>query len=64
MNEQHACPSLETLPVTSAVDITLLIKNLRCSPTERLRRGERILVSVVAFKEGVQRARQRQQDKS
>ncbi len=72
MNERHACPSPETLPVTSAVeraiafgiDITLLTENQRCSPTERLRRGERILVSVIAFKEEVQRARQQQKDKS
>jgi len=45
------------------VDVTLLIENLRYSPTERLRRGEQVLASVVAFKEEVQRARQRQKGK-
>lgn len=63
--------SPEVVPVVSAVeralafgiDITLLIENLRYTPTERLRRGERILASVVAFKAEVQRARQMQKDK-
>ena len=59
-------PSADNLQSDSAVaraiafgvDITLLIENLRYSPTERLRRGEEFLKSVIAFKEEVQRARQ------
>jgi len=46
--------------IAFGVDITLLIENLRLTPTERLRRGEEFLKSVIAFKEEVQRARQRQ----
>ena len=46
--------------IAFGVDITLLIENLRLTPTERLRRGEEFLRSVIAFKEEVQRARQRQ----
>ncbi|MBI5347974.1 MAG: hypothetical protein HZB77_01450, partial [Chloroflexi bacterium] len=37
------------------VDVTLLIENLRYSPTERLRRGEKIMKSMVAFKREVDR---------
>ncbi len=44
------------------VDITLLIENLRLTPTERLRRGEKFLKSVVAFRQEVERARQAQKD--
>jgi hypothetical protein len=41
------------------VDITLLIENLRRSPTDRLRRGEKALQSAVSFREEAKRARQR-----
>ncbi|MBI3763328.1 MAG: hypothetical protein HY260_15890, partial [Chloroflexi bacterium] len=43
--------------IAFGVDITLLIENLGLTPTERLRRGERILKSLVAFKAEVERAR-------
>ncbi len=39
------------------VDLTLLIENLRRTPTERLRWAERTLHSVVAFQEETRRAR-------
>jgi hypothetical protein len=44
--------------IAFGVDITLLIENLRYTPTERLRRGEQALASVVSFREAIQRARQ------
>jgi len=49
--------------IAFGVDVTLLIENLRYPPTERLRRGEQILKSVVAFTDEVRRARQRPKDK-
>ncbi len=49
--------------IAFGVDITLLIENLRYPPTERLRRGEQVLKSVVAFIDEVQRARQRSKDR-
>jgi len=45
------------------VDVTLLIENLRYSPTERLRRGEKIMKSMVAFKREVDRVRKEQMSK-
>jgi hypothetical protein len=44
--------------IAFGVDIMLLIENLRYTPTERLRRGEQVLASVVSFWEETQRARQ------
>ena len=39
------------------LDITLLIENLRYSPADRVRRGEQILKSAIAFKREIERAR-------
>lgn len=50
--------------IAFGVDITLLVENLRLTPTERLRRGERILKSLVAFKKEVERARGLQRNES
>ena len=35
--------------IESGVDVTLLIENLKLTPTERLRKAQRMLDSVVAF---------------
>jgi len=50
-------PSVESPLTTSAVeraiafgiDITLLVENLRLTPTERVRRGQAMLDSVIAL---------------
>lgn len=42
--------------VAYGLDLTLLIENLRRSPTDRLRWAERALHSVVAFQEEARRA--------
>ena len=39
------------------LDLTLLVENLRRTPTERLRWAERALHSVAAFQQEVRRAR-------
>ena len=67
MNPAPESPSEQTTSaveraIAFGVDITLLIENLRLTPTERLRRGERILKSLVAFKNEVERARNLQRD--
>ena len=50
--------------VAYGIDVTLLIENLKFSPTDRLRRGERVLRSVISFQEEVERARSRQRAKA
>lgn len=60
--EEPVAPSAVERAIAFGVDITLLIENLRLTPTERLRRGEKILASVVAFQEEVRRARQLRKD--
>jgi hypothetical protein len=42
------------------IDITLLIENLRLTPTERLQKAQRVLDSVVAFQAEVAAWRARQ----
>lgn len=62
MDEQKnpSTPAPEKTAVERAIefgiDVTLLIENLRYSPTERLRRGEKIMKSMVAFKREVDKA--------
>jgi hypothetical protein len=64
--QMESAPSASLKPILGAVeraaaygvDTTLLIENLRQPPTERLRRGEQALQSVVAFQEEARRARQ------
>ncbi len=61
-------PPTETPPTVSAVeraaafgvDITLLIENLRYSPTERVRRAQAMLDAVVALQAEAQTWRKRQ----
>ena len=61
--EEPVAPSAVERAIAFGVDITLLIENLQLTPTERLRRGEKFLVSVVAFQEEVRRAKQLRKDK-
>jgi hypothetical protein len=42
------------------IDITLLIENLKLTPTERLRKAQAVLESVVAFQAEVRAFRARQ----
>ena len=58
--ESSPTPSAIERAIAFGVDITLLIENLRLTPTERLRRGEQFLKSVVAFRTEVERARKAQ----
>jgi len=42
------------------IDVTLLIENLRHTPTERLRRHQQALESMVALREEVQKSRRQE----
>jgi hypothetical protein len=46
--------------IAFGVDITLLIENLRLTPTERVRRAQQMLDSVVALQAEVKAWRERQ----
>ncbi len=46
--------------VEYGVDITLLIENLRLTPTERVQRAQRMLDSVVALQTEMRNWRERQ----
>jgi len=46
------------------VDLTLLVENLRYSPTERVRRAQRSLESVLAFVAAAAASRQRSDPRS
>lgn len=41
------------------IDVTLLIENLRLTPTERVMRAQQALNSVIAFQAEVKRSRER-----
>lgn len=46
------------------IDISLLIENLRLSPTERVRRGEAFARFALSIREQACQAREREDDKS
>ncbi|MBI4630317.1 MAG: hypothetical protein HY740_01085 [Chloroflexi bacterium] len=41
------------------IDVTLLIENLRLTPTERVMRAQQVLNSVVSFQAEVKKSRER-----
>ena len=48
--------------IESGVDVTLLIENLKLTPTERLRKAQRMLDSVVAFQSEIRSCRARRNE--
>jgi len=50
--------------VDFGVDVTLLLENLKYSPTERVRRAQRSLESVVAFAAAAAATQERRQPRS
>ncbi len=53
-------PSAVERAIAFGVDITLLIENLRLTPTERVQRAQRMLDAVVAVQAEAQAWRERQ----
>ncbi len=58
----EASPSLSAVEraIAFGIDVTLLIENLRLTPTERVLRGQAMLESVVALQAEVKAWRSRQ----
>jgi hypothetical protein len=65
MDEQSnaSTPAPEKSAVERAIefgiDVTLLIENLRLTPTERVMRAQQVLNSVVSFQAEVKKSRER-----
>jgi hypothetical protein len=59
--EEPVAPSAVERAIAFGVDITLLIENLRLTPTERVLRGQAMLDSVVALQAEVKAWRSRQE---
>lgn len=49
----HSQPAVKQA-IEYGIDVTLLIENLRRTPTERLRRHQQVLESMIALREEVQ----------
>jgi hypothetical protein len=58
---QADSPTAVERVIEFGVDTTLLLENLKRTPTERIRRHQRALESVVAFQEEVRRFRDQEQ---
>ena len=62
-DQSNPTPASEKSAVERAIefgiDVTLLIENLRLTPTERVMRAQQALNSVLAFQAEVKRSRER-----
>jgi hypothetical protein len=62
LGQRFRCTAVERA-IEFGIDITLLLENLKLTPTERIRRHQRALESVVAFQEEARRFRDREQER-
>lgn len=63
MKESTAPKSAVDRAVEFGIDISLLIENLRLTPTERLLRAQQALESILALREEAVRARSKIDDR-